>query len=456
MEKEIQLNEKRLKRSQKLTFGFGNLAANLLITTASGFITYYYTDVVGISIGVVGVLLMLARCFDGVTDLAMGVIVDKTKSKYGKARPWTLWMAIPYAIALMLLFTSPNLGETGKVIYAFVTYLFAVGIIYTAITVPYNSMIGTMTQNPEDRGQLSVSRTCFGFIGALLVNNVVLKMVDAFGGGKNAWTAMAACFGVVSTILWLIVFKNSEEVTVDYTSHKKEEKNIPTIDGIKALFKNKYWLITIGVMLISFISSGLSGINIYYAKYILNDPGKVGPIGMASFLPIVIGSLLMGPLMKKFSNRNLMLIGNAIMILGLGIVAINPTNFMWVIIGTTIKSIGIAPSAVAGFAMLGDCSDYGEWKTGVRTDGLIFSASTFGEKVGSGIGALILSVTLAIGGYAAASEVQSVSTLTSIKLIYIYIPLILSVISTILICFYKLDKEYPTIIKELNERRNNK
>ena len=442
-----------MKASQKITFGFGNLAANLLITTASGFITYYYTDIVGLSVAVVGILLMCARWFDGVTDLVMGAIVDKTKSKYGKARPWLLWMSIPYAIALVLMFTSPEIGQTGKAIYAFITYAFAAGIVYTAITVPYNSMIGTMTQNQKERGELSVSRTCFGFLGAMFVNFMTLKVVDLFGGGKIGWMAMAACFGVVSSLLWILVFKNSREVVIE--KDIKTEKKVSTLEGVKALFKNKYWLIIISVMLITFTSAGLQGINIYYAQYILNDINKVGIIGIASFLPIAVGSLIMGGLMKKFSNRNLMLLGNVVMLIGLIIVALNPTNFMMVLIGTIIKSLGIAPSAVAGFAMLGDCSDYGEWKTGIRTDGLIFSASTFGEKVGSGLGALILSIVLAIGGYVSQANVQSEATLSAIKIVFIYIPIVLTLIGTIIISFYNLDNEYPQIIKELEERRNN-
>ena len=444
----------KMKTSQKITFGFGNLAANLLITTASGFITYYYTDVVGISVAVVGVLLMFARWFDGFTDLIMGAIVDKTKSKHGKARPWLLWMSIPYAVALVLLFSSPEIGQTGKIIYAFVTYAFAGGIVYTAITVPYNSMIGTMTQNQEDRGHLSVSRTCFGFIGAMFVNFMTLKVVNFFGGGKIGWMAMAASFGVVSILLWLIVFKNSKEVFIQ--EDMQSENKFSTLEGVKALFKNKYWLIIISVMLITFTSAGLQGINIYYAQYVLKDINKVGIIGIASFLPIAVGSLIMGGLMKKFSNKTLMILGNILMLVGLIIIALNPENFIMVLVGTIIKSIGIAPSAVAGFAMLGDCSDYGEWKTGIRTDGLIFSASTFGEKVGSGLGALILSIVLAVGGYVSQSNVQSESTITAIKVVFIYIPMILTILGTVMISFYKLDSEYPKIIKELDERRKNK
>lgn len=454
MEENKSVIENKLKVSQKLTFGFGNLAANLLITTASGFITYYYTDVVGLSVGVVGLLLMFARWFDGFTDLIMGAIVDKTKSKYGKARPWLLWMSIPYAVALVLLFTSPEIGQTGKIIYAFVTYALAGGIVYTAITVPYNSMIGTMTQSQEERGYLSVSRTCFGFIGAMFVNFTTLKVVNFFGGGKFGWMAMAASFGVVSTLLWLLVFKNSREVVIQ--EDIKSKNKISTLEGIKALFKNKYWLIIISVMLITFTSSGLQGINIYYAQYILKDINKVGIIGIASFLPIAVGSLIMGGLMKKFSNKSLMMFGNALMLIGLIIVALSPENFIMVLIGTIIKSIGIAPSAVAGFAMLGDCSDYGEWKTGIRTDGLIFSASTFGEKVGSGLGALILSIVLAVGGYVSQASVQSAATITAIKVVFIYIPMILTIIGTIIISFYKLDSEYPKIMKELEERRKKK
>lgn len=448
-----QADENKMPLSEKLTFGFGNLAANLMLTTASSFITYYYTDVVGLSAVIVGNNLLWARLFDGASDLAMGAIVDKTRSKHGKARPWILWMAIPYALAMILLFTSPDfLGSTGKAIYAFVTYVIALAGVYTATMVPYNAMIGTTTLNPVDRGNLSTSRTLAGFVGAMGVTAVVLPVVNFFGGDKQAWTWMAAVFGVISTVLLLILFKNSKERVSEATVAVEK---VPLKTNIKALFQNKYWIIMILYMMIGFITSGLGGINIFYAQWILGDPAKVAVIGILSFMPIAVGAVFMPVLLSKFSKKMIVLVGSLVMLLGLAIIALFPENFTMIMIGLVIRGLGIAPGAVAGFAMLGDVADYGEWKTGIRSEGLIFSAGTFAEKVGSGVGGLILGVVLGLGGYVSQGATQSTEALFAIKAIFAYLPIAFTAICILLILFYDLDKKLPGIAEDLKAKRAN-
>ena len=272
---------------EKITYGFGNLAANLMITTANGFITYFYTDVVGLTISVVGSILLFARVFDGITDILMGVIVDRTSTVKGKARPWIKRMIIPYALALILLFTSPSfLPQEMKAFYAFATYVISLAGVYTMTMVPYNTMLGTTTSDSKERGFLSTSRTIFGFLGAFLVNGIVLKVVGMFGEVTEAssWTKMAAVFALVSVVLLTILYKNSKErvLETDEAYVAEQVEKVPVMDNVKALFKNKYWVIMISTMLIGFISSGLGGINIYYAQYILGDVEKVAVIGMLS------------------------------------------------------------------------------------------------------------------------------------------------------------------------------
>ncbi|MGT2801798.1 MFS transporter [Streptococcus henryi] len=444
---------------EKVTFGFGNLAANLMITTANGFITYFYTDVVGLTMGVVGSILLFARVFDGVSDLFMGAVVDRTATATGKARPWIKRMVIPYALALVLLFTSPSfLPEGMKAIYAFITYVIALAGVYTMTMVPYNTLMGTTSSDSKERGYLSTSRTLFGFGGAFLVNGAVLKIVESFGQvtAASSWTKMAATFALVSVVLLTVLYKNSNERVLETSEALGADQahKVSTKDNIKALFQNKYWVILILTMLISFIVSGLGGINIYYAQYILGDVSKVAIIGMLSFAPIIAGSLIVPFIMAKLSKRAVMILGNIVMLIGTGIIALFPTNFSMVIVGLVIRGLGIAPGAVAGFAMLGDVADYGEWKTGIRSDGLIFSAATFGEKVGSGIGGLILGVVMSIGGYVAGAATQSVATIFAIKAVFAYIPIILSVLSIVLMLFYDLDKNLPQIVKEIQARHH--
>ena len=437
---------------EKITYGFGNLAANLMITTANGFITYFYTDVVGLTISVVGSILLFARVFDGITDILMGVVVDRTSTVKGKARPWIKQMIIPYALALILLFTSPSfLPQEMKAFYAFATYVIALAGVYTMTMVPYNTMLGTTTSDSKERGFLSTSRTIFGFL-----NGIVLKVVGMFGEVTDAssWTKMAAVFALVSVVLLTILYKNSKERVLEtneaYVAEQVEK--VPVMDNVKALFKNKYWLIMISTMLIGFISAGLGGINIYYAQYILGDIEKVAVIGMLSFAPIIVGSFFTPIIMAKMSKRNAMILGNLIVILGTVILALFPENYDLIKVGLIVRGLGLAPTAVASYAMLGDVADYGEWKTGIRSDGLIFSAGTFGEKVGSGLGGLLIGIVMSIGGYVAGAAVQTPGTIFAIKALFAYIPILLGVISIVLMFFYDLDKKLPEIVNNLQER----
>jgi GPH family glycoside/pentoside/hexuronide:cation symporter len=353
----------------------------------------------------------------------------------------------------ILLFTSPDfLGSTGKAIYAFVTYVIALAGVYTATMVPYNAMIGTTTSNPVDRGNLSTSRTLAGFVGAMGVTAVVLPVVNFFGGDKQAWTWMAAVFGVISTVLLLILFKNSKERVSEATVAVEK---VPLKTNIKALFQNKYWIIMILYMMIGFITSGLGGINIFYAQWILGDPAKVAVIGILSFMPIAVGAVFMPVLLSKFSKKMIVLVGSLVMLLGLAIIALFPENFTMIMIGLVIRGLGIAPGAVAGFAMLGDVADYGEWKTGIRSEGLIFSAGTFAEKVGSGVGGLILGVVLGLGGYVSQGATQSTEALFAIKAIFAYLPIAFTAICILLILFYDLDKKLPGIAEDLKAKRAN-
>lgn len=442
---------------EKITYGFGNLAANLMITTANGFITYFYTDVVGLTISVVGSILLFARVFDGITDILMGVIVDRTSTVKGKARPWIKRMIIPYALALILLFTSPSfLPQEMKAFYAFATYVISLAGVYTMTMVPYNTMLGTTTSDSKERGFLSTSRTIFGFLGAFLVNGIVLKVVGMFGEVTEAssWTKMAAVFALVSVVLLTILYKNSKErvLETDEAYVAEQVEKVPVMDNVKALFKNKYWVIMISTMLIGFISSGLGGINIYYAQYILGDVEKVAVIGMLSFAPIIVGSFFTPIIMAKMSKRNAMILGNAVVIIGTIILALFPENYDLIKVGLIVRGLGLAPTAVASYAMLGDVADYGEWKTGIRSDGLIFSAGTFGEKVGSGLGGLLIGIVMSIGGYVAGAAAQTPGTIFAIKALFAYIPILLGVISIVLMFFYDLDKKLPEIVKNLQER----
>lgn len=448
-------SEEKVKYKEKFAFGLGGLGEQLLMSTAASFLMYFYTEVAGIAVAAVGTILLLARILDGVTDLGMGLVVDKTKSRHGKARPWMLWMAVPYCLAIIVLFTSPDFGSTGKIVYAFITYTIAVGIIYTATSIPHSTLISTMTKKQSERGQLAVFRAIFTYVGVILIGVLTMPLVSVFGGGKQGWVLVAAIYGIIAMISFLLVFRWTKERNILATQDKEAIVGPSIKVSLRSLLKNKYWFMVTGSLVMINIIIGSVAVTPYYAQYVLGDVNLVGILTVALQLPLVIGAFLMGPLMKKFRKHHLTLAGFLLTAIGSAFVIIQPESLLIVSIGRAIAGFGLAAPAVAMLAMFADTTDYGEWKTGIRNDGLIFGANSFGSKVGTGIGGWLLGIILTIGGYAGGQATQTAAAISSIKIGFIYIPLVFAILAFILLLFYRLDKLYPKIIEELERKRIN-
>lgn len=448
--------KKKLGIVTGIAYGGGNLAANLLVTTVSAFISYFYTDVAGISIGIAGIILLVCRLTDGISDLCMGAIVDKTNTKYGKARPWLLWLSGPYLLTSILLWYAPDFGKTGQIIYAVITYLLSIAIVYTAISVPYNTLCSLITKDGTQRTALSAFRTAFGFGGAMLVNMATLPIVNMFGGGKKGWLCLGICYGIAGSLLYLFTFlkcKEEDAEEIKNESMTKPMKKTPVVENIRALFKNKYWIMVIIMVIISFTISGFSGVNVYYAQYIFGNENLVGMMSIAQYLPICAGIIVVTPLVKKYGKRNVSFAGSIISLAGCLVMALFSENWPVFFAGLLIKGCGSAPLAVASFAMLADTVEYGEWKFGVRSDGLAYSAEGFGEKVGSAVGGILVTSLMSIGGYVANQAVQTSGTIIAMKSVMSYIPIGTTIITLIILWNYDLDKKYPQIITELEARK---
>jgi len=437
---------KKLTMKEKVSYGLGNLAANLLVTTVNSFILFFYTEISLLPVAIVGTLLFISGILDGVSDLIAGILVDKTKSKYGKARPWLLWMAIPLGLGMMAIFHVPNFSPSGRIIYAFISYIIGIVLIYAMLAVPYNSMMALMTQQQNERASLATFRATFGAIGALLVNVVTLPIVNFFGGGARGWQIMAIIYGLIATVIYLTCFKNTKERVIVVSQKEKT----PVKANVKAVLKNKYWLLLISIILMTFINFGLGSVTVFYAQFILGDASLIGLIGLAQIPMLIAMITIVSPLLKKFGKRNIFRFGMLLSIAGKLIIALNPTNIIFVMIGHTISSLGIAPGLVACFAMMSDTVEYGEWKTGKRTEGLLFSAGTFGEKVGIAFGGLVATVILSTFGYVSGQVNQTTYALGAIKFLFIFVPIIFNIITIILLSFYKLDNEY-SFCKEIIE-----
>lgn len=440
---------------ERLAFGCGDLANNVIYAAITTFLLFYYTNVIGVSAAAVGTIMLISRFLDGIADLTMGVIVDRTKSKYGKARPWILRMAVPFAIGAVLLFSVPmSWGNNAKLVYIFITYNLVSTVIYTSINVPYATLNALITQDQYQRSVLSIFRMVLATVGTMGIALLTLPLVKLFGNNPRAWSFTFAVFGVVAVFLFLFTFLGTKE-RVKPANKKQLENNIPIKDGVKALFKNKYWgIITISLVLIFIILTINGGSTIYYAETILENKDLVGILATAMNLAQIVTMLILARFIKKYGKRNVMIVGSVITIFAYGMMALSGKNVQILLLGNIIKGFGSGAIIACMFTMVSDTIEYGEWKTGLRTEGLINSASSFGFKVGGGLGAAMIGWILSAGGYVAGANVQSVSAIFAIKALYIYLPMVLTVIQIVVLLRYKLDKEYPSILQELTDRSN--
>ncbi|GAA0076089.1 MFS transporter [Clostridium sp. CTA-5] len=438
---------------ERLAFGSGDLANNIIYAAISTFLIFYYTDVIGVSAAAVGTIMLISRFLDCIADLTMGIIVDRTKSKYGKARPWIIKMAIPFAIGGVLLFSVPtSLSANGKLIYIFITYNLVSTIIYTAINVPYATLNALITQDQYERSVLSIFRMILSTVGSMGIALLTLPVVKMFGNNTRAWSYTFALFGVVAAGLFLFTFLGTKE-RVKPADESKAKEDVPIKVGLKVLFQNKYWMYITLILILIFIGLTINGgATVYYAEVVLGNKELVGMLTTATSLSQIVAMFLVAGLIKKFGKRNIMILGSAIIILGYIIIAISQKNIQLLLAGNIIKGIGLAGIAACMFAMVSDTIEYGEWKTGVRIEGLTNSAASFGFKVGGGLGAASIGWILSASGYVGTASVQSATTIFAIKALYIYIPIIITIVQIGILILYKLDKEYPTILKELQKR----
>lgn len=403
----------------------------------------------------VGTIMMISRIFDGISDIVMGVIVDRTHSRFGKARPWILRMCIPFAISGVLMFSVPaSWTSTPKLVYVFITYNLVSTIIYTAINVPYSALNALMTQDPYERSVLSIFRNLLATAGTLTINTFTLPLVEYFGNNASAWTKTFVIFGFVSVAAFLCTFFGTKErVRATETGEQKVEKNVPFVTGIKALFQNKYWIMMTGMLALFFLMYSVNGgATVYYAKDILGDKNLVSTINGIFNVVQILAMFFIAMLVKKYGKRNVFSIGLILDIIGMLVLNFSGGFMSMIVVSSVIRGIGNACGGATMWAMVSDTIDYGEWKTGYRTEGLVNSACSFGYKIGNGIGSALLGVILEVGGYVGNAAAQTASALTSIRICFVWIPIAVYVCGLIIMKFYHLDREFDGIIADLKER----
>ncbi len=421
----------------------------------AAFLMFYYTDYIGVSAAVVGSIMLFSRIFDGISDLIMGVIIDRTKSPFGKARIWILRLVIPYAIGTVLLFSVPaGWSEMAKYVYIFFSYNIAFTVLFTGINLPYATLTALMTQDQYERSVLSIFRMILATCGTLFIKTCTLPVVKFFGDDARAWTYTFVVFGALEIITFMITFLFTRE-RVNTSEDKR--MSIPISLGFKALVKNKYWFMATLNLVLIFIAQGVNGSSeVYYAKEVLGNGNLVGTFSVALQVTQIVCMFFIAGFVKKFGKRNVLMTGAAIMIMGYGIMGIGAERLPVLIAGCMLRGVGNAGISACMFAMVTDTIEYGEWKTGIRTEGLINSAASFGQKIGNGLSNVVMGAILAAGGYVGTAATQTASAISAIKVSYIYVPIVLTVAQIIVLAFYHLDKEYDTILENIKKRRISK
>ncbi|MFV0559510.1 MAG: glycoside-pentoside-hexuronide (GPH):cation symporter [Enterococcus sp.] len=443
------VDEGHLSVKEKVSYSFTDMAGNLLYVTISSYILYFYTDVFKISVAGAGAILLIARIFDAISAPIWGSVVDHTKTKWGQSRPYFLWLAIPFAVTAFLSFTAPDLSGNMKLIYAGVTYILAAGIVYTGIQTPITAILPNLTSNPEERISANSFRMVGGQLGAFITSTFCLPLVAFLGAGndKKGFMMTLTLFGLLAIALLFTAFRNLKEKTNIAT------KPVPFKDSLKATVGNRPWFILVLAFVVYWIAQAdRNSISIYYAKYNLGNEQLVSVFNGLQVLGIV--ATIMIPRIVKKTNKTLtMLVGLAIGALGQGMMYFSGDNFSLVIASWIIGIIGAAIAVAMPFAMLADTVDFGEWKSGIRAPGFLTAVgSAFCIQLGSGLGSFIPTKIMAASGYVA-NQSQSQSTLSAIEFCFIWLPIIVYIISGIIMVFYlKYEKMEPQIKKELAER----
>lgn len=436
----------RLGKKEKFSYSAGDCAGQIYVTLATYFLTGYYTDTVGISALAVGTMMIVARVFDGTTDLLMGAVIDKTKSKFGKARAWILWTAPLMALALIAVFSVPSsLSGGGKLIYAYFSYILLNCIIYTANGIAYNSLLARMTFNVQDRCSAASMRFVLGNVTTLVINAVTASLVTSIG-----WQMLIIIYAAAECILLLICFWGCKEHIGETGKEEVKTEKVPLKTAIPALVKNKYFFMQALMMLLLYVNIMCVGsMTYYYCSSVLGSLAVMTMVTMIYNIPTILGSFINPVFVKKLGKRKVLIICFALSAAGRLIVGAGGESLAAVLAGVALHGLALGPIYANVFAMTPDIVDYGEWKTGVRSEGLVSSCVSFGMKVGIGVGGAVATWVLNFGGYVGTAAEQTAYAKASICFGFGYLSTILSVVCLILAVIMNLDKDMTKIQSDL-------
>lgn len=436
---------------KKICYGCGAGGGNVMSTLLATFLTAYYTDTAGIAAAAVGTMFVICRLLDGVTDLAMGGIVDKTNTKLGKARPWLIIAAPLMCIGIILILSVPQgWDEAAKLVYAYVTYIFLNCIVYTIFGVAHAALLARMTRDFKDRNTTSTVSSIVNNAVGLVVGTMITGLQIKFG-----WTVTGIILGVIAGVLILIpgIFCK-ETVGMEEENSGTKKPSVPMKEQLPAALKNRYfWLALLIGALTLLVNANAIGAQIYYCNVVLEEPMFMTALMSMGQLPGIIILFFMPYFVNKFSKRAFMTSGGVLMVIGFALIGMAGTNHTLLLLGTILRSVGIGPMFAGVYAFVADAADYGEWKYGVRSEGLMACSQSIGSKIGIGLGSALTAWILAAVGYVGTpGAVQSEKVVAAIKFDYGWLGAIFSVILIIAVLAMDVEKYLPQIRKEAGEK----
>ncbi len=445
-------NTHKLSFKEKLGYGMGDGASNLFWQNFVFFLAIFYTDVFGLAPAAVGTMLFVTRIFDMFSDPIMGAIADRTRSRWGRFRPYILFGAIPFGIMGVLTFTTPDLSPNGKLIYAYVTYTLVV-LMYTVVNIPYSALMGVISPSTEERTKAASFKFVLAFGAGLLIQVMTAPMVAFFGQGDDArgYQMTMVVYAILAVILLYFTFSTTRErVTTPQASSSRLG------DDFTDLLKNKPWVILFFMSLFVMTFTAIrNGTTAYYFNYVVEDASLMPWFFALGSIAMIIGVMATKKMIEVFGSKKRLYMFTMGLngILMLLFFFIPPENIVLMFTVNTIIGLASGPGAPLLWAMFADTADYSEYKTGRRATALVFSAALFAIKMGFAIGGGLIGWLLAFYGYQA-NVTQTAEAVTGIMILMAIIPGICGILAAVLVKFYELDdKRVAEIEAELAERK---
>jgi glycoside/pentoside/hexuronide:cation symporter, GPH family len=426
----------RISVREKIGYGLGDTASNLYFQMFIIYLLFFYTDVFGIPAAAAGTMLMVSRFWDAVNDPLMGIIADRTSTRWGKFRPYLLWISVPIGVVGIATFYTPDLSTSGKIVYAYVTYTLMM-MAYTAINIPYSALMGVLSPDTQQRTSVSTYRFVLAFVGAFLVQGLTMPLVKLFGGDDQAvgFPAAMAVFGVLATILFAVTFATTRERVQPPVTQQTSLR-----DDLGDLARNRPWLILL-VMSIASLAYAIirSGSTMFYFKYCVRNEGQASLFMLTGTVAVIAGVASTQFLSRRLGKRRLY-----IAVMGLSsaltclfyVVPPEQTGLIFAL--NVVTMLVMAPQAPLIWAMYADTADYSEWQNGRRATGLVFSAATFAQKFGIALGGGAAGWLLAGFGFVPNAE-QSPETLRGIRMMMSVIPGVAAAVAALAALAYGLD-----------------